>query len=322
MGKAPDKKLAGTVAETPFIDLEDASARVEDAVLRQLKKELAAGLKPGLYIVATPIGHLSDITLRAISILAKADMVFCEDTRHSRKLLFNYGIRRKLDTYHDFSSENDRKRILGHIKAGKSIALISDAGTPLIADPGYKLVREARNAGFGVSAIPGPCAAISALVSSGLPTDQFFFGGFLPPKEAGRRAALETLMRLPGTLILYETAPRLADTLAAIAGIDSQRAVTIARELTKLHEEVVAATPGQSLDGLKPAMPKGEIVLLIGPAAASAPAFEDIKTALAGAMRTLTLREAVEEVTKGLGVSRKEVYNLALQMRAKNDRAT
>ena len=216
----------------------EASLRQQEllsGVQRQLDRLSAGSLAAGLYIVSTPIGNLGDISLRALSTLAAADMVVCEDTRHSRKLFSAYGIGRKLETYHDFSGEKDRARILGALREGKSVAVISDAGTPLIADPGFKLVRGAVAEGFRVFAAPGPSALLSALVASGLPSDQFFFGGFLPPKEMARREILEALRAVPGTLIVYETPSRIEATLSAIGAIFPDRQITLARELTKIH---------------------------------------------------------------------------------------
>ncbi len=213
----------------------------------------------------TPIGNLGDISIRALFTLAAADMVVCEDTRHSRKLFSAYGIGRKLETYHDFSGEKDRSRILGALREGKSVAVISDAGTPLIADPGFKLVRAAVAEGFSVFPVPGPSALLSALVASGLPSDQFFFVGFLPPKEMARREALEALRAVPGTLILYETPSRIEATLSALGVIFPDRQITLARELTKFHEGFARGTAEMLLGTIKENPLLGEIVVLIGP---------------------------------------------------------
>jgi 16S rRNA (cytidine1402-2'-O)-methyltransferase len=286
---------------------------------RQLGKLLENPLAPGLYIVSTPIGNLADISLRALIALASADAVFCEDTRHSRKLLAAYGISRRLDAYHDFSGEHERARILARLKEGKSVALISDAGTPLVADPGYKLVRAAIGEGLSVFAIPGPSAILAALVAAGLPTDQFHFGGFIPPKEGARRQSLEAALGIPGTLIFYESGSRLEETAGAIKDIFPGRPIVIARELTKLFETFLRGTPDEILEEIRNTPPAGEFVILIGPGEQGPPENADIEKALRNAMGRASLKEAVEEVAKGLGVGRKLVYNLALQIKGESD---
>jgi 16S rRNA (cytidine1402-2'-O)-methyltransferase len=292
------------------------------ALERQLGKLLAAPLAPGLYIVSTPIGNLSDISIRALCVLASADAVFCEDTRHSRKLLSAYGIGRKLEAYHDFSGDQDRARILAALRRGKSVALISDAGTPLIADPGFKLVRGAIAEGIGVFAIPGPSALLAALVTAGLPTDQFHFGGFLPSRQAAKRHELEAARAIPGTLVFYESGARIGETAEVLAEVFPGRPVAVTRELTKLFEATLRGSPGALLEEIRASQPAGEFVILIGPGEQKPPEQEDIESALRNAMRRVSLKEAVEEVAKGLGVGRKRVYNLALQLRDEsNDRA-
>jgi len=285
---------------------------------RQLDKLRAAALAGGLYIVSTPIGNLGDISIRALFTLAAADMVVCEDTRHSRKLFSAYGIGRKLETYHDFSGEKDRGRILEALREGKSVAVISDAGTPLIADPGFKLVRAAVEEGFSVFPVPGPSAVLSALVASGLPSDQFFFVGFLPPKEMARREALETLRAVPGTFILYETPSRIEATLAALGVIFPDRQITLARELTKFHEGFARGNAETLLGEVKETPLLGEIVVLIGPGQTPQAQDEDLEDALRQAMERVSLREAVEEVAKGLGAGKKKVYNLALKLKGQS----
>jgi 16S rRNA (cytidine1402-2'-O)-methyltransferase len=285
----------------------------------QLDKLAASPLAAGLYLVSTPIGNLADISVRALFALASADMAVCEDTRHSRKLLSAYGIRRRLETYHDFSGTGDRERILAALRGGKSVALISDAGTPLIADPGFKLVRAAIAEGFSVFAIPGPSAILAALVTSGLPSDEFFFGGFLPPKEGARRAALDAAKALPGTLIFYESGPRLKETLEALHAAFPNRSIVIARELTKFYEAILRGSAAQLLSEIRKNPPAGELVILVGPGEAAPVTEGDIESALKNAMRGMTLKEAVEEVAKGLGAGRKTVYNLALKMREREN---
>ena len=180
---------------------------------------IARPLAPALYLVATPIGNLADISLRALSVLARADLIAAEDTRHSKKLLAHFGIAAKLSAYHEHNAERERPRLIARLRAGQSVALVSDAGTPLVSDPGYKLAREALDAGLAVVSIPGPSASLAALTSSGLPTDTFLFAGFLPPKSGPRRARLEGLRAVPATLIFFETGPRLAKSLADMADV-------------------------------------------------------------------------------------------------------
>ena len=311
---------AGCPEDTSTAGLEATQRQQEllSGVQQQLEKLKAAPLAAGLYIVSTPIGNLGDISIRALFTLAAADMVVCEDTRHSRKLFSAYGIGRKLETYHDFSGEKDRARILGALREGKSVAVISDAGTPLIADPGFKLVRAAVEEGFSVFPVPGPSALLSALVASGLPSDQFFFVGFLPPKEMARREALEALRAVPGTFILYETPSRIEATLAALGVIFPDRQITLARELTKIHEGFARGTAEMLLGEVKGTPPLGEIVVLIGPGQTPQAQDEDLEDALRQAMERVSLREAVEEVAKGLGAGKKKVYNLALKLKGQS----
>jgi 16S rRNA (cytidine1402-2'-O)-methyltransferase len=307
---------------SPEEALEGAAARSGELMKglgNQLDKLAASPLAAGLYLVSTPIGNLTDISLRALFALASADMAVCEDTRHSRKLLSAYGIRRRLETYHDFSGSGDRARILAALRGGKSVALISDAGTPLIADPGFKLVRAAVAEGFSVFAIPGPSAILAALVTSGLPPDEFFFGGFLPAKEGARRETLEAARAIPGTLIFYESGPRLEETLEALHAVFPGRSLVIARELTKLYEAVLRGSADQLLTRIREEPPAGEFVILIGPGEAAPVTDADIERALKSAMQRMTLKEAVEEVAKGLGAGRKTVYNLALKMREREN---
>lgn len=288
------------------------------AMKAQLEKLQAGPLAPALYIVSTPIGNLADISLRALFVLASAATVLCEDTRHSRKLFSAYGIRAKLETYHDFSDERDRARVLGALGEGRSVALISDAGTPLIADPGFKLARAAVAAGFDVVAIPGPSAVLAALAVSGLPSDQFHFGGFLPAKETARHEALKQSGSIPGTLIFFESASRLEGTLAAMSTHFADRPIAIARELTKHYEEVLRGSAADLLRKIRDKPLMGELVLLIGPGEAKAASDEDVRCALRIAMSKASLKEAVENVAKGLGVQKKVVYNLALRIRDTN----
>ena len=284
-------------------------------VERHLAKLYATPLSPGLYLVSTPIGNLGDISIRALFTLAAAHMALCEDTRHSRKLFSAYGIGRKLEAYHDFSGDRDRERILSALREGKSVALISDAGTPLIADPGFKLVRAAAAEGFAIYPVPGASALLAAVAGAGLPSDQFFFGGFLPPKETARREGLEAARAIPGTLIFYETPGRIEATLTAVAAAFPGRIIALARELTKVHETFARGTAEALLEEIRQSPPQGELVLLIGPGETPHATDADVVEALKNAMKRATLKEAVEEVARGLGAGKKKVYNLALKLR-------
>jgi 16S rRNA (cytidine1402-2'-O)-methyltransferase len=274
-------------------------------------------LQPGLYLVATPIGNLGDISLRALSVLARADLVAAEDTRHSRKLLSHFGIAAELAPYHEHNAAKERPRLIARLRAGQSVALISDAGTPLVSDPGYKLVRAALDDGLAVTSIPGPSAALTALTSAGLPTDTFLFAGFLPPKSGPRRTRLAELAAAPATLIFFETAPRLAKSLAEMAEVLGPRDAAIARELTKLHETVTRGT----LDRLAAEIAgsgdlKGEIAVLVAPPAAAATETSDaeIVRQLEKALTVESFRDAVRSVTEALQVSRARVYDLGLKL--------
>src|SRR5215470_10349058 len=231
----------------------------------------APPLPRGLYIVATPIGHLGDVTLRALETLAAADLIACEDTRVTARLLERYGIRTPLTPYHDHNAETARPKILARIRDGAAVALVSDAGTPLVSDPGYRLVRAVLDMGAAVTAVPGASAVLAALGVAGLPTDRFFFEGFLPPKDAARRARIAELARIPATLVLFETGPRIAATLADLAEGLGDRDAAICRELTKLHEEVrrgaLAALAAHYAAGGET---RGEFVVVVAPGAAEA----------------------------------------------------
>jgi len=276
----------------------------------------APRLSGGLYVVATPIGNLRDITLRALEILAAADLVACEDTRVSRKLFDHYGLSAPLTPYHDHNAEAARPKILDKLAAGGVVALVSDAGTPLISDPGYRLVREARAAGHAVTAAPGPSSALMALTVAGLPTDRFFFEGFLPAKEAARRTRIGELARIPATLLLFESGPRLAATLADLAAGLGAREAAIARELTKLHEEVrrgdLTTLAAHYAAG---AETRGEIVIVIAPpAAAEQPSAADIDALLHAALARTSVKEAVAEVAAATGEPRRAIYSRALEL--------
>ncbi len=283
---------------------------------RQPRKpsQTAAGSKRGrLLLVATPIGNLGDLSARAARALAEACVVACEDTRTTGVLLRAHGIETPMTPYHDHNAERARPALLARIEAGEIVALVSDAGTPLIADPGYKLVREAIAAGHEVSALPGPSAVLTALVISGLPTDRFLFAGFLPPKEVARRRALGEVKGVAATLVFYESPQRLADSLADMARVFGPRQGAVARELTKMFEEVRRGT----LDELarhyaEAGAPKGEIVIVVEGPVPEDVAEHDVEALLDEALDRLTLRDAAAVVAEATGMPRREIYRRAL----------
>jgi len=300
-----------------------ASAGPHDAGGRYVLKGQAlqaAALAPGLHIVSTPIGNLRDITLRALEVLAAADLIACEDTRVTRKLLDHYGIATPLTPYHDHNAAQARPRLLARLAAGAAIALVSDAGTPLISDPGFKLVRAAREAGHAVTAEPGPSAALAALTVSGLPTDRFFFEGFLPAKQTQRRARIGELDRIAATLVLYESGPRMAAALADLATGLGPRQAAVCRELTKLHEEVRRgdlATLARDYTG--PVETRGEFVIVIAPPLEEATTeTADLDGLLRQALDRVSVKEAVGEVAAVTGRPRREVYQRALTLAREN----
>jgi 16S rRNA (cytidine1402-2'-O)-methyltransferase len=271
----------------------------------------------GLYIVATPIGNLADISQRAINLLRAADLVAVEDSRVTGKLLHHLGLKKRMRPYHDHSSENDREDLLAAARNG-IVVLVSDAGTPLISDPGYKLVRAAREAGIPVSTAPGPSAAIAALSISGLPTDRFLFAGFLPNKAKARSDAIAELASVKSTLLFYESGPRLAVTLAALHEGLGNRDAAVARELTKKFEEVVTGPLDELAARYVEAEPKGEIVVIVGPPQEAQTEEGDFDAALALALETLPPAKAAKEVAKRFGLDRAEVYDRAMAIKAKN----
>jgi 16S rRNA (cytidine1402-2'-O)-methyltransferase len=281
----------------------------------------AARLAPGLHIVSTPIGNLGDITLRALTALAAADLIACEDTRVTRKLLDRYAIATPLAPYHDHNAATARPKLLQKLAEGAAIALVSDAGTPLISDPGYKLVRAAQEARHTVTAIPGASSILAALTVSGLPTDQFFFAGFLPPKQAGRRARIAELARVPATLIAFETGPRLGETLADLAATLGEREAAVCRELTKLHEEVRRGPLATLARESAEQETRGEFVLVIAPPAAAAqPSDDDADTLLRAALTRTSLKDAVGEVAVATGLPRRTLYQRALALAEEKNR--
>ncbi len=299
------------------------ASKSSQAKARDTKRNAQAGkpqpdggqdLAPGLYVVATPIGHARDITLRALEVLGACDRIAAEDTRVTAKLLAIHGISRPLSAYNDHNAAEERPRLLGQLKSGARIALVSDAGTPLVSDPGFKLVRAAVEAGIAVHAIPGASAVLTGLALSALPSDRFLFAGFLPAKAGERATVLEELKHLRATLIFFESAQRLAETLSAMADSFGPRPATVAREMTKLHEEVRRGTLSDLAAHYATAQtPKGEVTLLVGPPHAAQADFAAIDTALDAALPFMPLKAAAEMIAGLTGASRKTVYARGLE---------
>jgi 16S rRNA (cytidine1402-2'-O)-methyltransferase len=275
----------------------------------------APPLAAGLYLVATPIGNLRDISLRALETLAAADVIACEDSRVTRKLTGHYGIATPLTPYHEHNAAEARPKLLARLANGQTVALVSDAGTPLISDPGYKLVRAASEAGHAVIAVPGASAVLTALGVAGLPTDRFFFEGFLPPKQAARQKRIAALAAIPATLVLFESGPRLPTALADLAAGLGPRAAAICRELTKVHEEIrrddLASLARHYAEGGET---RGEIVLVVAPPADDAAKADDVDELLRSALVRVSVKDAVGEVALATGRPRREVYQRALAL--------
>jgi 16S rRNA (cytidine1402-2'-O)-methyltransferase len=309
MNKAPETQPAGEARAARCYILDGHSFAVRKAA-------------PGLHVVATPIGNLGDVTVRALETLAGVDLIACEDTRVTRKLLDRYGVVAPLTPYHDHNAATARPRLLQRLAQGDAVALVSDAGTPLISDPGFKLVRAVQEAGYAVNALPGASAPLAALAVAGLPTDQFLFAGFLPPKRAARRARIAELGRVPATLVLFETGPRIAATLADLAESLGPREAAVCRELTKLHEEVrrgYLAELAQAFAGGEEEV-RGEFVVVVGPPA-EAPQLSAAATdkLLQQALSRASLKDAVGEVALATGRSRRDLYQRALELTKERD---
>lgn len=273
-------------------------------------------ISAGLWLVATPIGNAADISARALEVLTKADRVACEDTRMTAKLLSLHGLKRPLIPYHDHTSDKDRDQIIRHLKNGESVALVSDAGTPLVSDPGYKLVRACIEEGLSVTAVPGPSSVLTALQLSGLPSDRFMFAGFIPNKQGARQAFFEELKNIPATLILMESAKRLEKSLTVMADILGPREAAVTRELTKMFEEVRRGT----LDKLaghygEAGPPKGEVTMVIAPPLVKKASTEDLDRYLIEALETQSVKEAAKSVSAALDLPKKQVYSRALALK-------
>jgi len=278
----------------------------------------AAKAAPGLYLVATPIGNLGDITLRALELLAGADVIACEDTRVTRKLAERYGIETPLTPYHEHNAAEARPKLLARLAAGQAVALVSDAGTPLISDPGYKLVRAVCEAGHVVTALPGASAVLAALPVAALPTDRFFFEGFLPPKQVARRKRIAGLANIPATLVLFESGARVAAMLADLADIFGNRAAAVCRELTKLHEDVKRGDlTDLAHEYSAGAETRGEFVIVVSPPPGDEDGADDVDDMLRQALMRVSVKDAVGEVALATGRPRREVYQRALVL-AKN----
>ncbi|MGJ4930917.1 16S rRNA (cytidine(1402)-2'-O)-methyltransferase [Bradyrhizobium sp. HKCCYLS2038] len=306
----------------PNMPPDDGKSSTTSTYLVAGQRVAAPKTRPGLYLVATPIGNLGDITLRALGTLAGADVIFCEDTRITRRLTERYGLGAELAAYHEHNAEAVRPKILQRLADGAAIALVSDAGTPLISDPGYKLVRAACEAGLAVTALPGPSAVLAALSVAALPTDRFFFEGFLPAKQQARRTRLAELARVEATLVLFEAGSRVQETLADLAEAMAGRQAAICRELTKLHEEVQRGSVGElaaHADGLET---RGEFVLVIGPPPRDAEIMTDgaLDALLTDLLQRSSVKDAVMHAVELSRRPRREVYARALAL-AKDVRA-
>lgn len=293
-------------------DKSQTLVRSTEALRAALDKPLASGL----YLVATPIGNLGDMTLRAIATLAAVDAIYCEDTRHSRTLAQHFGFKAPLKPYHEYNAEAARPQILADLTDGKRIALVSDAGMPLISDPGFKLARAVIEAGLNVTCVPGASAVLTGLSLSGLPTDRFQFAGFLPPKSAARKTRLAALLAVDATLVLYEAPSRVAECIADVATVAGDtREVAVARELTKLHETVLRGTALEVSRRLAEDCPPGEFVIIVAPPAERVVTDVMIRERLEAALADESTRDAAQAVAEALGVARGRVYDLALAMK-------
>jgi 16S rRNA (cytidine1402-2'-O)-methyltransferase len=280
----------------------------------------ASVLAPGLYVTATPIGHARDITLRALDVLKACDVIAAEDTRVTAKLLAIYGIAKPLLAYNDHNAARERPRLLGRLKSGQRIALVSDAGTPLVSDPGFKLVREAIAGDLHVEAIPGASALLTALVLAGLPSDRFLFAGFLPVRSGERRNALTELKAVPASLVFFESPNRLGECLADMADVLGSRTGAVGRELTKLHEEVRRGTLAALAAGyVDKDTPKGEVTIVVGPPPDESADMARVDSLLEQALAFMPVRAAADLVAEALDAPRRVVYTRALEVKAKAD---
>ena len=315
VGRRDPKRQARTSKPEPPQLAHKAKTGQSDASTDGIHWAPAHELAPGLHLVATPIGNLGDITLRGLWVLRNVDRILCEDTRVTARLLAHFGIGTPLLAYHDHNADRVRPQVLDALRGGEKQALVSDAGTPLVSDPGYKLVRAALAEGLPVTAAPGPSAALTALTLSGLPPDAFLFAGFPPPRAAARRRHFAEWRELAASVVLFEGPSRLADCLADLAAILGEREAAVARELTKLHEELRRGSLSALADHYRAAgPPRGEVVIVIGPPAAQATEGLDLDAALRERLERGSLRDAVAELAEETGLGRQALYRRALAL--------
>ncbi|MFV0625970.1 MAG: 16S rRNA (cytidine(1402)-2'-O)-methyltransferase [Alphaproteobacteria bacterium] len=274
-------------------------------------------MKTGLYIVATPIGNLNDISARAIEVLSKSEIVACEDTRVTKKLfsLLGISLKKNFISLHNFNEEEQAPKVIEIVESGKSVALVSDAGSPLISDPGYKLIKKCKDAGIYICTIPGCCAFICALQLSGLPTNKFMFAGFIPNKEKARKDFFEGLKKLDATLIFYETAPRILKTLQAAKEVFGSREMSVAREITKMYEECLTSDADSLIAHFEAKEPKGEMVFMVAPFDGDINEGLDVEKILKEKLKDSSLKDAVKEVVKEYKLNKNEVYEMALRIK-------
>jgi 16S rRNA (cytidine1402-2'-O)-methyltransferase len=309
-----------TIARSAIMDKSNSPSKVTPKATAVTHDPKAVTLKPGFYLVATPIGNLRDMTFRALDVLSAADVIVCEDTRVTGKLLNAYGFKKKMQVYNDHSTDKQRENLIDCVAQGQSVAVLSDAGTPLVSDPGYKLVRGAVEQGQYVTSIPGANAALPALQLSGLPSDQFSFLGFLPPKTTARKNALQKWDSASGSLIVYETGPRLLDSLQDMRSVLGNREAAVTRELTKMYEEVQRGKLSDLIvHYTKAGAPKGEIVVVLGQAVAEIVTTESIEQQIKSALKTMSVRDTAEVVAKATGKPKKAIYTLALKLASDNN---
>ncbi|MDD4556048.1 MAG: 16S rRNA (cytidine(1402)-2'-O)-methyltransferase [Alphaproteobacteria bacterium] len=277
-------------------------------------------MKKGLYIVATPIGNLNDVSARAIEILSNAEVIACEDTRVTKKLfsLLGISLKKNFIALHNFNEEEQAPKIVEEVMSGKSVALVSDAGSPLISDPGYKLIKKCKEAGIYICTIPGCCALVCALQLSGLPTNRFMFAGFIPNKEKARKDFFEPLKKLDATLIFYETAPRILKSLQAAKDVFGNREMSVAREITKLYEECLTADVDELILHFSEKEAKGEMVFMVAPFDGDVNEDIDLEKLLLQKLAEKSLKDAVKEIVETYKFNKNEVYELALKI--KNDK--
>jgi 16S rRNA (cytidine1402-2'-O)-methyltransferase len=284
-------------------------------------KSASSQIQPGLYIVATPIGNLGDITLRALETLKACDLIVCEDTRVTAKLLRHYGIRKPTLSYNDHNGDLRRPKILAALKSGKRVALVSDAGTPLVSDPGFKLARAALAEDLHVTALPGPSSVLAALVLSGLPTDRFYFTGFLPAKQEACKREIQTLAATPATLIIFESARRLEETLTLLQQGLGDREAAVVREISKIYEESRRDTLSHLAQHYhEQGPPKGEVVIVVGPPVKQEAVPFDIESRLAWLLKSHSVKEAAAILAEQTGKPRKEIYALAIKLSDNDDK--